>query len=131
VNANSTATGGTGNDTIRVLGDGSTVNFAKGDGQDSIWIGKTDNTSWANTTVNISGYSADDATVTQNGTTFTVTFKGSDDSLAFQFERGSAHLAFEDGTSLDVAPQGSYTQLQKMDVSVDAPGAEGKPKLHY
>jgi hypothetical protein len=128
VNGNSTVSGGTGNDKIRILGDGTTVNFQKGDGQDTIGIGTTNIRSPANTTINISGYSADDVTLTRGDNGVSVEFKDSDDSLFLQFEYGSARLSFDDGSSLDVNPTG-FTRLQQMQAFVDAPAGGGNLEL--
>jgi Ca2+-binding RTX toxin-like protein len=130
VNGNSTVPGGVGNDTIRVLGYGTTINFQKGDGADTIGIGTTHIRSPANTTINITGYSADDVTLIRGDTGVTVTFKESQDSLTLQFQYGSARLSFEDGSSLDVVPT-TFARLQQMDASADALSGQERPILHY
>jgi Ca2+-binding RTX toxin-like protein len=94
---NSTVRGGTGNDTIRLIGTGSTVNFAKGDGQDAILASE-------DFTLNIAGYSKDDVTVTAQGEELVVSFNGSEESISLNLSSGAtARLAFEDGSSLDIA----------------------------
>ena len=94
---NSTVRGGTGNDTIRLIGTGSTVNFAKGDGQDAILASE-------DFTLNIAGYSKDDVTVAAQGEALIVSFAGSEESISLNLSSGAtARLAFEDGSSLDIA----------------------------
>jgi hypothetical protein len=75
----SIATGGTGDDFISVTGDNSTINFAKGDGNDVV---RFDNSS-DSVDFSISGYSLNDVIVAQQLGSTTVNFKGSDDSLVF------------------------------------------------
>jgi Ca2+-binding RTX toxin-like protein len=92
----STVTGGAGDDHIKVTGDNSTINFAKGDGNDLVRIDNgSDSVDFA-----ISGYSLNDVIVTQQFGRTTVNFKGSNDSLAFN---GSARLSFADHTSVDIS----------------------------
>ncbi len=110
---NSTVSGGTGNDVIRLTGADTTVNFVKGDGQDRIM-------SRDNFTVNLSGYSKDDVTVTTEGNDFVVTFKGSDDALTLDISSGGvARLAFEDGSTLDVVANKQPELLQKILTKAD------------
>jgi Ca2+-binding RTX toxin-like protein len=100
VGGSSTVTGGSGNDHIRVTGDNTTVNFAKGDGNDIVQVdNRSDSVDFS-----ISGYSRDDVTVTQRYGKTIVNFKGSDDSLVFNLgSSGSARLSFADHTSLDIS----------------------------
>ena len=92
----STVTGGAGDDHINVTGDNSTINFAKGDGNDLVRIDNgSDSVDFA-----ISGYSLNDVIVTQQFGRTTVNFKGSNDSLAFN---GSARLSFADHTNVDIS----------------------------
>jgi hypothetical protein len=94
---NSTVRGGTGNDTIRLIGGGSTVTFARGDGQDAIL-------SSDDFTLSIAGYTKDDVSVTAQGEALIVSFAGSDDSITLNLSSGAtAQLVFEDGSSLDIA----------------------------
>ena len=79
VGGSSTVTGGAGDDHIKVTGDNSTINFAKGDGNDVVRI---DNGS-DSVDFSISGYSLNDVIITQQFGRTTVNFKGSNDSLAF------------------------------------------------
>lgn len=110
---NSTISGGTGNDLIRLTGAGSTVNFAKGDGHDRIM-------SHDDFTLNLSGYSKDDVTVSVEGNDFVVTFKGSDDALTLDITSGAvAKLTFEDGSTLDVVAGDQPELLQKIVVAPD------------
>lgn len=103
---NSTVIGGTGNDVIRLTGAGSTVIFNKGDGHDRIM-------SRDDFTVNLSGYSKDDVTVTADGNDFVVTFKGTDDALTLDISSGAvARLTFEDGSTLDVVASEQHELLQ-------------------
>jgi Ca2+-binding RTX toxin-like protein len=95
VGGSSTVTGGAGDDHINVTGDNSTINFAKGDGNDLVRI---DNGS-DSVDLAISGYSLNDVIITQQFGRTTVNFKGSNDSLAFN---GSARLSFADHSSLDI-----------------------------
>jgi Ca2+-binding RTX toxin-like protein len=95
VGGSSTVTGGAGDDYINVTGDNSTINFAKGDGNDVVRI---DNGS-GSVDLSISGYSLNDVIVTQQFGRTTVNFKGSNDSLAFN---GSARLSFADHTGVDI-----------------------------
>jgi Ca2+-binding RTX toxin-like protein len=95
VGGSSTVTGGAGDDHINVTGDNSTINFAKGDGNDLVRI---DNGS-GSVDFAISGYSLNDVIVTQQFGRTTINFKGSNDSLAFN---GSARLSFADHTSVDI-----------------------------
>jgi Ca2+-binding RTX toxin-like protein len=95
----STVTGGAGDDYISVTGDNSTINFAKGDGNDVVRI---DNGS-DSVDFSISGYSQNDVIVTQQLGRTTVSFKGSDDSLVFNLgSNGYARLSFADHTSVDI-----------------------------
>jgi Ca2+-binding RTX toxin-like protein len=99
VGGSSTVTGGAGDDHIEVTGDHSTINFAKGDGNDIVRI---DNGS-DSVDFSISGYSQNDVIVTQRYGRTTVNFKGSDDSLVFNLgSNGSARLSFADHTSVDI-----------------------------
>jgi Ca2+-binding RTX toxin-like protein len=99
VGGSSTVTGGAGDDHIEVTGDHSTINFAKGDGNDIVRI---DNGS-DSVDFSISGYSQNDVIVTQQYGRTTVNFKGSDDSLVFNLgSNGSARLSFADHTSVDI-----------------------------
>jgi len=110
---NSTVSGGTGNDLIRLTGAGSTVNFAKGDGHDKIM-------SRDDFTVNLTGYSKDDVTVTAEGNDFVVTFKGSDDVLTLDVSSGAlAKLTFEDGSALDVVASEQYERLEMIHTKPD------------
>ena len=97
VGGSSTVTGGAGDDYIKVTGDHSTINFAKGDGSDVV---RVDNGS---VDFSISGYSQDDVIVTQQYGRTTVNFKGSNDSLVFDHgSNGSARLSFADHASVDI-----------------------------
>jgi Ca2+-binding RTX toxin-like protein len=95
VGGSSTVTGGAGDDYINVTGDNSTINFAKGDGNDVVRIGNGSDS----VDLSISGYSLNDVIVTQQYGRTTVNFKGSNDSLVFN---GSARLSFADHTSVDI-----------------------------
>lgn len=91
-------TGGAGDDYIKVTGDKSTINFAKGVGNDVVWI---DNGS-DSVDLSISGYSLNDAIVAQQHRT-TVNFKDSNDSLVFDHgSNGSVRLSFADHASVDI-----------------------------
>lgn len=95
VGGSSTVTGGAGDDYISVTGDNSTINFAKGDGNDVVRVDNgSDSLDFA-----ISGYSLNDVIVTQQFGRTTVNFKGSNDSVVFN---GSARLSFADHTSVDI-----------------------------
>lgn len=95
--AHSNVTGGTGDDVIRLTGEGSTVNFAKGDGKDTI-LSRDD------LTINLTGYSKDDVIIDDRGDSMVISFKGSDDSMTLDMSKGmTVHLAFDDESSLDVA----------------------------
>jgi Ca2+-binding RTX toxin-like protein len=99
VGGSSTVTGGAGNDHIRVTGDNSTINFAKGDGNDVV---RVDNRS-ESVDFSISGYSQNDVIVTRQYGKTIVNFKGSNDSLAFNLgSNGSARLSFADHSSVDI-----------------------------
>jgi Ca2+-binding RTX toxin-like protein len=99
VGGSSTVTGGAGDDYISVAGDNSTINLAKGDGNDVV---RVDNGS-DSVDFSISGYSLNDAIVTQQHGKTTVRFKGSNDSLVFNLgSNGSARLNFADRTSVDI-----------------------------
>jgi Ca2+-binding RTX toxin-like protein len=112
VNGNSTVNGGAGNDTIRLIGDGNTVIFNKGDGQDEIAIGRGFANAKDKATVKIAGYGAGDVTLTQDTGIITVSFKNSNDSLTLKFRyNASATLEFEDGTAFDLTPSG-FTQVR-------------------
>lgn len=131
VNGYSTVMGGGGNDTIRLLGDGNTVNFNKGDGQDAIWIGQPNINIKENATVNVKGYNVGDVTVMHGDDNITVSFNGSDDTLTFQFAWGAkAKLAFEDGSTLDVIPT-TYAALKEMDINQNDKAARLNPVLHF
>jgi Ca2+-binding RTX toxin-like protein len=131
VNGNSTVSGGTGSDTIRLIGDGNTVIFNKGDGQDEIGIGRGSANTEDNATIKVAGYSADDVTLTQDTGVITVSFKNSNDSLTLKFRyNASATLEFEDGTALELVPSG-FTQVQQMDVFVDALTRQETAALFY
>src|SRR5437867_1390012 len=93
VGGSSTVTGGAGDDYIKVTGDNSTINFAKGDGNDVV---RVDNGS-GSVDFSISGYSLNNVIVTQQYGRTTVNFKGSNDSLVFDHgSNGSARLSFAD-----------------------------------
>ncbi|CAA2143865.1 calcium-binding protein [Hyphomicrobium sp. ghe19] len=129
VNGNSTVTGGTGNDTIRLIGDGNTVIFNKGDGHDTIGVGRGYANAKDSATINIKGYSADDVTVNRDADKVTVSFKGSDDAITVQVKyNASAKLAFEDGSTIDVTPA-KFATLKSMDASADALFGDIKPIL--
>jgi len=82
-----------------VTGDNSTVNFAKGDGNDVVRVENPGDS----VDFSISGYSRNDVVVSRQYGTTVVKFKGSDDSLAFTLgSNGSARLTFADHTSLDI-----------------------------
>ena len=99
VGGSSTVTGGAGDDYIKVTGDNSTINFAKGDGNDVV---RVDNGS-GSVDFSISGYSLNNVIVTQQYGRTTVNFKGSNDSLVFDHgSNGSARLSFADHTSVDI-----------------------------
>jgi Ca2+-binding RTX toxin-like protein len=99
VGGSSTVTGGAGDDYISVAGDNSTINFAKGDGNDVV---RVDNGS-DSVDFSISGYSLSDVIVTQQHGKTTVRFKGSNDSLVFNLgSNGSARLNFADRTGVDI-----------------------------
>jgi hypothetical protein len=99
VGGSSTVTGGAGDDYIKVTGDNSTINFAKGDGNDVVRI---DNGS-DSVDLSISGYSLNDVVITQQYGRTTVNFKGSNDSLVFDHgSNGSARLSFADHSSVDI-----------------------------
>ena len=91
----STVQGGAGNDTIRV-GTLSTVMFGRGDGRDEIHVN-------GRVTLQISGYSASDVTVTRDGDNAVLSFKGSEDSITLKLDAGSsATLKFTDQAALDI-----------------------------
>lgn len=97
IDGNSTANGGLGNDTIRLMAAGSTVTFAKGDGQDAI-MSKDD------FTLKLSGYSRDDVIVAQRDELMIVSFRSSDDTITLNLAKGAnAELVLEDGSSLVIA----------------------------
>jgi len=105
---NSTVTGGTGNDVIRLMGGNATVTFNKGDGQDMI-------TSRDDFTLNVGGYSKDDVTVAAQGDTFVVSFKGSDEALTLDLSSSAtARLTFDDGSTLDVTGAEGRKPLQSL-----------------
>ena len=104
---NSTVRGGAGNDTVRLIGSGSTVNFTKGDGQDAVL-------SSDDFTLNIAGYTKEDVTVTAQDKALIVSFAGSEDSLTLHIPGATGHLVFEDGTSLDVSGAGSNVRLHSL-----------------
>ncbi|TAH66428.1 MAG: hypothetical protein EWM45_11375 [Rhodopseudomonas palustris] len=91
----STVQGGAGNDTIRV-GTLSMVMFGRGDGRDEIHVN-------GRVTLQISGYSASDVTVTRDGDNAVLSFKGSEDSIILKLYAGSsATLKFTDQAALDI-----------------------------
>jgi hypothetical protein len=99
VGGSSRVTGGAGNDRISVTGDGTTINFAKGDGNDVVSV---DNSS-DSVDFSINGYSLNDVVVTHRYGKTIVNFKGSDDSLTFNLgSNGSARLSFADHSSLGI-----------------------------
>lgn len=121
---NSTVSGAAGNDVIRLTGAGTTVNFAKGDGHDKIM-------SRDDFTVNLTGYSKDDVTVTVEGNDFVVKFKDTDDALTLDISSGAvARLAFEDGSTLDVVASEQPELLQKILAKPDW-GASQKLAFFY
>ncbi|CAA2138869.1 calcium-binding protein [Hyphomicrobium sp. ghe19] len=127
VNGNSTVIGGTGNDTIRLIGDGNTVIFNKGDGQDTIGVGRGYANAKDSATINIKGYSADDVTVTRDTDKVTVSFKGSDDAITVQVRyNASAKLAFEDGSAIDVTPA-KFATLKEVHAYTDALFGDPRP----
>ncbi len=127
VSGSSTVRGGTGNDTIHLMdtassvtlsdddreavystGIRSTVTFAKGDGQDAI-ISRDD------FNLSIAGYGKDDVTVTAEGDTYVVAFTGSDERIELNLSSGAtAHLTFEDGSSMDVTGSEAAKQHHKL-----------------
>ncbi|CAN1724639.1 Leukotoxin [Hyphomicrobium sp. 1Nfss2.1] len=110
---NSNVRGGTGNDVIRLIGAGSTVSFAKGDGQDAIL-------SHDSFTLNISGYSRDAVSVAVENDVFVVSFAGSDEKITLDISNGAtAHLTFEDSSSLDVSGGESAKVLTHLWARVD------------
>lgn len=122
---NSVVTGGTGNDFIRLTGAGTTINFGKGDGHDKI-VSRDD------FTVNLSGYSKDDVTITAEGNDFVVTFKGSEDALTLDISSGAvAKLAFEDGSTVDVVAGKQLEPLEKILATPDWAPSERKQAFFY
>jgi hypothetical protein len=97
VRNSSTVTGGAGDDRIRVTGEGTTINFSNGDGNDAIDLnGHT-------VDVAISGYSLNDVIITQQSGKAIVSFEGSGDSLTFNLGgAGSARLSFADSARVDI-----------------------------
>src|SRR6185369_18041250 len=96
----SSVTGGAGDDHIWVSGDNSTINFARGDGNDVV---RVDNSS-GSVNFSINGYSLDDVVITRQYGRTTLNFKGSNDSLVFDYGgNGSARLNFADNVSIDIS----------------------------
>lgn len=99
VRSSSTVTGGAGNVSVSVAGEGTTINFANGDGNDVIDVNGHD------VDFAISGYSLNDVIVTQQYGKAIVNFKGSGDSLTFNLGgAGSVRLSFSGSTSVDIKP---------------------------
>lgn len=110
---NSTVRGGAGNDTIRLIGGGSTVMYAKGDGQDAILADE-------DFVLNIAGYSKDEVTITAQGEDFVVSFAGSDERISLMLSKGAtANLVFEDGSSLEVVGDARDRRLASLRAGVD------------
>jgi hypothetical protein len=100
-------TAGTGDDYIKVTGDKSTINFAKGDGNDVV---RVDNGS-GSVDFSISGYSLDDVIVTQQYGRTTINFKGSNDSLVFDHgSNGSARLSSPITSALIFLPDAALAE---------------------
>jgi hypothetical protein len=96
IGRNSVANGGTGNDKITLMREGSTVEFARGDGHDKVF-------SADDFTLAISGYSKDDITLTKQDGNLVVSFAGSDDTITINLPDGkSVSITFADGTEMTV-----------------------------
>lgn len=96
IGRDSVASGGIGNDRIALIREGSTVEFAKGDGKDTIF--SEDDFALA-----ISGYSKDDVTVVVDGNDVVVSFAGSDDAMKINLRQGKvAALSFADGSKMTI-----------------------------
>jgi hypothetical protein len=96
IGRNSVANGGTGNDTITLIREGSTVEFARGDGQDKIFA--ADDFALA-----ISGYSKEDVNVTKQDGNLIVSFAGSNDTITINLpDEKVARLSFQDGSEMTI-----------------------------
>ncbi len=93
---NAIVSGGAGDDMISV-GPDSVVNFARGDGHDTIYADR-------NTSIQFgAGISAGKTHVSVSDNVATITFEGSDDAITLHLgPRGPATLAFADGTTMSV-----------------------------
>ena len=119
VGANADVTGGTGNDKIRLTEAGSTVNFAKGDGQDTIL-------SRDSFTLKIGGYSKDQMVVDDRGDTMVISFKGSTDSMTLDMSKGmTVHVDFENGDKADLAASTQNWNKTMLTASANVQGHGG------
>ncbi len=105
----SNVTGGLGDDVIRLTGVyASTVNYAKGDGNDTI-IASSD------LFLNIDGYSKDDLSIEDHGQGYlTLRFKGSDETIALDIKRNAiVNMSFSDGTSVEIAGSSEFNSQER------------------
>ncbi|WP_320197975.1 calcium-binding protein [Agrobacterium sp. rho-13.3] len=96
IGRNSVANGGTGNDKITLVRGGSTVEFARGDGQDRVFA--ADDFALA-----ISGYSKNDVSVTKQDGNIIISFAGSQDTITVNLpDEKAIQLSFNDGTEMTI-----------------------------
>jgi hypothetical protein len=90
------ANGGTGNDKITLVREGSTVEFAKGDGKDSVFAAD-------DFVLAISGYGKDDVSVTTENGNLVISFAGSDDAITVNLpDEREIQLSFNDGSEMTI-----------------------------
>jgi hypothetical protein len=96
IGRNSVASGGAGNDTITLMRWGSTVEFARGDGQDKVFAAH-------DLTLDISGYGKGDVMLTKADGNLVVSFAGSDDSITINLPDDKiVRFTFDNGTEMAV-----------------------------
>ncbi|WHA43548.1 hypothetical protein [Agrobacterium larrymoorei] len=96
IGRNSVANGGTGNDKITLVRAGSTVEFARGDGQDEVFA--ADDFALA-----VSGYSKNDVRVTKQDGNIVISFAGSEDNITVNLpDEKAIQLSFADGTEMTI-----------------------------
>jgi hypothetical protein len=113
IGRDSIASGGTGSDEITLVGTGSTVEFAAGDGQDEIY-------SEDDFTLSLEGYGDQDVSSTVENGNVVLTFSGSDDKITINLREGkTATITFPDGNVRAVT--GANDSLGKMTVKSASP----------
>lgn len=125
VGRDSVASGGTGDDAIVLMREGSSVNFAVGDGKDTI-------SAEDDFALNLSGFAKSDVSISQDGDAVVVSFASSDDEVRLVLREGkTVTLQFDNGEKLAVAGQNENTTLIYRYTSPEWRGADPYHEFEY